>query len=119
MFERKTRTLELFGKQLILSERNASDVLVLANFSDKNQGNDLNTLIYKGLEVCEAALSYNYVNLPWHKYFQKRKLKKLLSKKNLLKTLSQQQIFSLAQDVFELEGLVASDKSEKKTVDKE
>jgi hypothetical protein len=60
-------------------------------------------------------LSYNYINLPWYKYFEKRKLKKLLSKKHLLKALSQQQIFSMAQDVFEIEGLIASDSNEKKT----
>jgi hypothetical protein len=115
MFERKNKTIKLFDREFILSERNASDVLVLANFSEKNQSNDLNTLIYKALEVCDASLSYNYINLPWYKYFEKRKLKKILSKKHLFKTLSQQQIFSMASDVFELEGLIASDSSEKKT----
>jgi len=120
MFERKNKTIELFGRKFILSERNASDVLVLANFSENNQTNNLNTLIYKALEVCNASLSYNYVNLPWYKFFEKRRLKKLLSSKNLLKTLSQQQIFSMAQDIFELEGLVVSaDGSEKKTVTEE
>jgi hypothetical protein len=106
----------LFLTLIIFSiSRGEGHVLVLANFSEKNQGNDLNTLMYKALDVCETSLSYNYIHLPWYMFVKKYKLKKLLSNKNLRNNLSQQQIFSMAQDVFELEGLIASSGDEKKT----
>jgi len=106
MFERKQKNIELFGQKFILSERNASDVIILSDFSLTNTGKDLKTLLYKALEVVETSLKFNYSTLPWYKYLHKRQLKKLLSKKHLLNTLTTQQVFSLAQDVFEMEGLL-------------
>jgi len=114
MFERKQKSIELFGKNFILYERNAVDALSFAQFSVKNNSEDMQTYLYKALQIIVASLKMNYDNLPWYKYIEKRKLKRLLSYKHLIHHLSQQQIFEIAKDILDLEGLVPVD-DEKKT----
>jgi len=115
MFERKQKSIELFKKNFILYERNASDALAFATFATTNTTEDMQTYLYKALQIVVASLKLNYVNLKWYEFFQKRKIKKLLSYKHLVNNLSQQQIYNIAKDVLELEGLMTSDSGEKKT----
>jgi len=111
MFERKTKEIELFGRQLLLFERNASDVLSLADFSAKNPDTGIQIVVYKAIKIIQSSLSRNLDNCNW---FEKRKLKKLLSQKHLINNLSNQQIFSIAKEVLELDGLLVEENTEKK-----
>lgn len=117
MLERKTLEVELFGKKLLLSERDAKDVLMLANYAEKACDNTIQNNLVQAAAVLEASLHINYANTKWYE-FNKKKLKKLLSSQSLLKELSQRQIIDLAFDVLKMEGLVSDKKeinSEKKT----
>ena len=114
MFERKSLEINLFDRSFFLYERSAGDVISLAEFSLQSTGNDIRTLVYKALDVVESSLKYNYIDLPWYKFFYKIKLRHLLSKKNLIKSISQQQIFAIAKSILEMEGLLNGDVGEKK-----
>ena len=114
MFERKTKEINLFGRKFLLSERNASDAISLTDFSNKNPDNNITILVYKATSIIEASLRFNYLYLHWYEFFKKIKLKRLLSQKSLIENLSQQQIFSLAQEVLKLEGFDVGN-GEKKT----
>jgi len=118
---RKTKDVEIFGKKLKLSERNASDVIALTDYASESDFKSLGSIIYLNTKILEASLVYNYDDMRWHQYFQKRKLKKLLSFKNLINKLPQSEIFTLAEQVLELEGLLVkkttTESAEKKTKD--
>lgn len=116
MFERKNKTIELFGKQLILAERNASDVIALSEYAQKNDDESVSSVVYKAVSILEASLRINYINLKWYQFFKQLKLRALLSPKYLINNLPQQQIFDLAKEVLELEGLIASSNEDQKKI---
>jgi len=109
---RKTTDIELFGLKLVISERNAGDVIALSKFANENDGQTLEDIIYKSLQIISAAMIYNYKHLPWYMYFKKRNLQSLLSPKHLLNNLSNAEIFNLAEKVLILEGLVPGKKED-------
>jgi hypothetical protein len=105
MFSRKTEEIELFGKKLLLSERTAGDVNRLIVFSEKIKDKKFTDMIIEASIILEDSLKINYENLKWYEYFKKRKLKKILSKGNIVNSLSAKEIFNLAEKVYELEGI--------------
>lgn len=109
----KSEKIELFGKELILSERFARDVNKLIAFSKQKKDKDFTDMLIESAIVIEDGLKLNYINLKWYMFLEKRQLRKLLSKENILSNLSSAQIFNLAKQVYELEGLLPDD--EKKT----
>ena len=109
--KRKTTEIELLGRKFLLYERSAGDVIALSKFANENDGQTLEDIVYKSLQIIDASLVWNYHNLPWYKYFKKRNIQKLLSQKHLIKHLSSAEIFDLAEQVLILEGLVPQKKS--------
>lgn len=105
--------IELFGRELILSERFARDVNKLIAFSKQTKEKDFTAMLIESAIAIEDALKLNYVNLNWYMFLKKRQLKKLLSKENILSSLSSSQTFDLAKQVYALEGFIQED--EKKT----
>jgi len=110
--ERKTKEVELFGKKVSLFERNAGDVISLSKYTTESDAKSLEFVVFVNTKIVEASLKLNYTELPWYKFHTRIKLQALLTLRNLLK-LPQSQIFSLAEQVLDLEGLLV--KTEKKT----
>ncbi len=104
-FERKSKTIDLFGVRAELTERSAGDVNRLIEFSKRKQEKDYSDFVIEASVVVADALKSNYENLSALQYFKKRKLQKLFSKENLLKNLSASQLFELAAEVYKLEGV--------------
>ncbi|MEW6507179.1 MAG: hypothetical protein AB1432_05480 [Bacteroidota bacterium] len=102
--------IELFGKELILSERFARDVNKLIAFSKQKKEKDFTDMLIESAIAIEDGLKLNYVNIKWYNYFRKRSLKKQLSKENILSNLSSSQIFNLAKKIYEIEGFVPEEK---------
>ena len=109
----QTIKVEILGKEFILSQRFARDVNKLIAFSKLKIEKEFTDILIESAITAEDGLKLNYINLPWYKFWLKRKLKKLLSKENLLEILTSTQILELAKKVFELEGILPED--EKKT----
>ena len=109
---RKTTDIELFGLKLVMSERSAGDVIALSKFANENDEQTIENIIYKSLQIIDAALICNYKHLPWYMYFKKRKLQSLFSPKHLINNLSNAEIFDLAEQVLILEGLVPQKKED-------
>lgn len=113
--ERKTKEINLFGKKLLLSERNAIDVLELTEAIKKR--NDIDTsdtsfFFYTAATVIQDALKINIENLSWYNFRKKSLFKKILTSKYLLENLSQKEIFEISSYVYELEGLDMTPKTE-------
>lgn len=101
--------IELFGHELILSERFAKDVNKLIAYSKRKKEKDFTDLIIESSIAIEDALKLNYINLNWYRFWKKRKLKKILSREYLLANLSSSKLFELAKRVYELEGFIPED----------
>lgn len=94
--------MKIRGKDIILSERSAKDVLDLADFYKKNPpDNEFGNLIIIAA-VIEASLRATRNKLSWYDF--KRFRYKKYKIKFLLKYLSQAELTELYQDVFLLEG---------------
>jgi hypothetical protein len=104
-----TAKIELFGKELILSERFARDVNKLIAYSKQKKEKDFTDLLIESAIAIEDGLKLNYLNLKWYRFWQKRQLKKQLSKEYMLANLSSSKIFELAKRVYELEGFIPED----------
>lgn len=103
---RNTKEIELFGFKLNLSERNAQDVLDLAEYVKASEDSNIN--LYSAGYTIESGLRSNYADIRFYD-FKKKKLKKLLSTKNILKSLSTKEIFDIALEVYKLEGYKVDD----------
>lgn len=110
----KTEKIELFGKELILSERFARDVNKLFAFSKQKKEKNFTDILIEASIMVEDALKLNYVNLKWYQFWRKRNLKRMLSKEYLIANLSPSVIFDLAKRIYELEGIIP-ETDEKKT----
>jgi len=103
---KKTKSIELFGEKLLLSERTAGDLIALFNYvKTAKEQSDFESALFQAIQILHDALKINYEVLPWYKFLKAKRLKKLLSLMNIMNNLSQKQIFSLAEEVLELDGL--------------
>jgi hypothetical protein len=131
----KTEKIELFGKELILSERFSRDVTKLIAFSKLKKEKDLTDYLIESAICIEDGLKVNYIydekkiilekaKCKWYQFKKKfllkkqqkelNEFKKQLSKESLLTWLQQSQLFSIAKRVYALEGVIY-DEDEKKT----
>ncbi len=90
---RKTKEIEIFGKTVILSERNAQDVLNLSEFASSQEMSP--TL---SIQIASVALSDSL------KYALKWYERKPTAKK-LLESLTQKELFEFMAMILELEGV--------------
>ncbi len=123
---REFKVATLFGYQVILAERDAYEIATFVRYTIRNRNNlTPEHFLLQTAKVLESGLKYTYTsdeNTRGIEQFQrnlsfwdKRKLKKKLKYIYLLKHLSQAQINSLAEQIYELEGVKAD---KKKTVTK-
>lgn len=108
--EPKTEKINLFGRDLLLSERTAGDVNRMLEFSRQKPNKNYQDTIFEGAIVVSDGLKINLKNIPFYKFLKKLKIKRLISVKSLLNNLPASTIFNLAKKVYELEGLIIDEK---------
>ena len=131
--ELKVKTIDLFDREFLISERTAGNVIALSQM--QTDGSAM-TAIYQSAIVLSQGLKININRLEnntiWYenpilylmhvlnikKRIQKRNLKKILTHEYILDNMPASQISGFAIEVLILEGYVA-DKNDKKKVVKE
>ncbi len=111
----ETKGIELFGRELLLSERYAFDVFEMIEFSREQDGTDPTVYMYQSAKVVESALKINIRNLKPYQFLKRLTYKRILSANNLLKKLSPKEIMELSKEVYKLEGYEETDNIKKKT----
>jgi len=110
------KPINLFGLDLVLTERYAWDVLV-STTSVENMF-DLTTNILMMSKFVEGGLKYNYLSTPWYNPLKKFIYKRKLNHRYLSKHLSIKQLSELANEISILEGGKPAETDEdKKKVD--
>ena len=106
----KTLKIKLFGRDLILRERSAQDVLDVAEFSEQNPDS-------RGQIIAVAQCTADALKSNWEHahFFKKRRLKKLLSTKKLLKSLTRQELEVILNIINEIEGNKKKESQEKQS----
>lgn len=104
----KTKKIELFGLNLLLSERTVKDnaainalAIEARAFSDSN----FQIVMLQHISLILSALKINFKLLKWWQIFRYIELKKKLSSKYIMNNLSVQSIYKLVDTVLELEGV--------------
>lgn len=113
MYTPKTETIELFGYKLQLCERKAVDVNKMLLFSSQSSEKNYFSYLFQNAVVIADALSINLKKLKWYQFWKRYQFKKLLSYKNLVDKLSQDQLTKLAEKVYQLEGLDSAESKKK------
>jgi hypothetical protein len=92
------REIQLFGRELVLHQRFASDVLAVIDMPNETQQEQINILLIG----VSAALKENWLYLKGRK---RKKIEAELSPLGLAQKLSIQKILELWNQVVEIEGL--------------
>ncbi len=109
----KVKTINLFDRELQISERTAGDVIALSEMqTDKTAKNS----IYQSVMVIEQGLKINLKELKWYQFIKKYKLKRILSRSYILNNLAASIIMEIAMEILILEGLVPDKSTNKKKV---
>lgn len=108
--EPKTEKINLFGRDLLLSERTAGDVHKLISFSKQSPEKDYQDILLESAIALSDSLKYNIKITNRFRLIKRFILKKKTSTQYLLINLSANDIFSLAKKVYELEGIVFNEK---------
>ena len=103
----KQKTISLLGKELILHQRFAIDVLGSMDRPDETEKQQIENVL---LAVSDA-LKENWINLKGHK---RKRVERQLSPVGLSEKLTFSEIVNLWEQVAELEGLVGGGDSKKK-----
>lgn len=117
----KTKQITLFGKELILSERCAADVLNLSEtikVYTTEEKSSVTFYLMVSTTVIEDALKSNISNLRWYNFLKKSNLPKILNANYILKNLSQKEIMDLTKEVYELEGTSTTSDDKEDTTEK-
>lgn len=107
---RKAKDIELFGKVVLLSERDASDVLAIMEFAKNQKETTPQVIIYQTAKVVEDGLKVNIKNSKWYEILKKRFHKKF-AWDYLYQNLTQTELNDLCEQVLELEGINLKKKS--------
>lgn len=106
IYERKSEPIVLFGMDLLLTERDAIDIIKLQEFSKKYNNNfNIGITMFESATVLADALKINFKLTKWYEIKRKYKLWKCINPKYILKKLSNTEIRKLTEKVFELEGV--------------
>lgn len=104
----KFTKIELFGLNLILTERTVKDntainalVVEARAFTSSN----FQLAVLQHISIIQAGLKYNFKLLKWWQVLKYLELKKKLSVKYIMNNLSVQSVYNLADKIFELEGV--------------
>lgn len=99
-----TEKVNIAGKELILFERRAKDVLDLADFL-KTSAHEGSINIFVGVQILLASLRPNLERLKWYQIIKKRQLKNIISYEYLTLHLSVIELDELVSAVYLLEGV--------------
>lgn len=99
---RNSEKIELFGKDLFLFERNASDQLVLEASYKNNKGPSSIDFINQQAIIIRDSIKHNWINLPWYS-IKKWRLQNVCNLKSII-DLPQRVILLTAKKVLEIEG---------------
>lgn len=102
-----SKKIELFGRELILHRRFASDVLAVMGMNSETERQQIEVL----LVGVSSALKQNWIDLKGRK---RKKIESLLSPVGLSKRLAISEIVSIWNQVMELEGLDGGGEDSKK-----
>lgn len=97
---RLSEKINLFGENLLLSERDAFDVSVLESSLKRLKGSEFTASL--------CAVIYDSIKLNWinrKNPLIRWRLKRKYSLKNLIRKLSEREIYSLVKRIYELEKL--------------
>jgi hypothetical protein len=89
---RNTKDVEIFGRSVTISERNAQEVLELAEFANKQEMTAVMSIYISAIALQDS--------LKHHKKWYQR-----FTAKKLLKGLTQKEIFEYMALILELEGV--------------
>jgi len=104
----------VFGNiELKIFKRKAIDVIELAEFARKQQGDTAQ--IFQMAKIVSDSLKHNLKHLKWWKIFSYFFMRKLTSVKGLLKYFSIDEINEIALKVLESEGVDISSKKKVET----
>lgn len=115
--ERISTKIELFGLDLRLHVRNASDVLDMVEFVGSHNLN-LSLSIFQAAKTVESALVQNRKSIQKARFWQRKACKKAnedrefnrkLKSEYLMDNLSVKELSDLANKVYVMEGLTASE----------
>lgn len=96
--------IELFGQKLWLSERTALDSYLLVEIAKEFDDSFQSVVLVNSIIVYDA-LKINFKLLKPYQFIKKWKLKRLITRKNLIEKLSFIELDRLASKVLELEGI--------------
>ncbi|MBU1095839.1 MAG: hypothetical protein KKB34_05095 [Bacteroidetes bacterium] len=103
---RKHKESILFGRKVVLAQRDSYDIMMMTNFAMKNRGKlTPEVFLYETAKVVETGMKYSYKILPWYRVIKKLLLRRILRVNYLLKNLSQEELVDLSTQVYELEGI--------------
>jgi hypothetical protein len=113
---RKHKEINLFGRSVLLAQRDSYDIMMMTNFAMKNRGKlTPEVFLYETAKVVETGMKYSYKILPWYRVIKKLLLKRILRVNYLLKNLSQEELVELSTQIYQLEGIdVSNDKKKVK-----
>jgi hypothetical protein len=110
---KRTESVELFGRELLVSQRSIKDIIDASKFARNHSENEDSLfvncfVVYTGLKINLEKIE-NPDKLPWYKFFKKLKLKKeiaeleeFISVKNLM-NLSIEEVLDIADKIHTLD----------------
>lgn len=112
----KTKEVIISGRSFVLSERTARNVNKLISFSLQKTEKDYFDFVIEAAIILSDSLSDGLKSIPWYRFIKKYRTKKFATVENIVDTLApNSETFPLAQQVYELEGILQDEK--KKTVE--
>lgn len=99
---RLSEKIELLDQSLFIYERNASDRLALEASFTASKSDSVNFMNQQAV-IIRDSLKYNWLSLPWFKFYKKWKLKRIFRLKNII-NLPQREIIQTAHKILILEG---------------
>lgn len=94
--------IKLLEHTVFIYERNASDRLALEASLTVSKIDSINFMNQQAV-IIRDSLKYNWISLPWYKFYKKWKLKRIFSLKNII-NLPQREIIQTAHKILILEG---------------
>lgn len=105
--KRKTKEIKLFGRNLLLSQRYAGDVVAFIKEASKLNSKEMTytDIMLNAATILEDGLRINIQNLKWYNFIKKRIFPKILTNSYLLNNLLPEEILENAGYVYELDGI--------------
>lgn len=101
---RQTKLVEIFNEQVLLSERDAGDVIMTSNM--RIEGNPQTQTLLELAQILESGLRYAIKQLKWYELKKRFRYKRKFNVRYLIKNLgAATELPKLAGEVLKLEGI--------------